>query len=112
MRPPLERQEVVVAAAAAGIAAAHGWARLVDRAAALVGVEERADAAEMLVGLAANGILAAVPLDRELGLGLLEGEVEMLGKPLHVPLVEGDQRVGAAVTGALFAVIHRARSSG
>jgi hypothetical protein len=60
LRPALERQEIVVAAAAAGIAAANGRARLVDRAAALLGVEERADAAERLVGLAAEGIVRMV----------------------------------------------------
>src|SRR3546814_18638978 len=51
----LELQEFVVAAAlAAGLLAADLWPRLIDRAAALVGVEDRADAAEVLVVLSAQ----------------------------------------------------------
>src|SRR5262245_18576243 len=103
---PLEDEEVVIAAAAAGEAAAEGGARVVAGAAALLGVEEAADAAEDLARLAAHGVLAAPALDRELGLGVSEGDPEVLGEPLHIALVEGDQRIGAAVAGAFLAVVH------
>ena len=103
----LEREEVVVAAAAvAGIAAAGGGAGRIDGAAPFLGVEEPAHPAEVLVLLAAHGILVAPALDRELRLGLVEGEVEVLGKPFHIPLGQRDQRIGAAVARTFRAVVH------
>src|SRR5262249_33073205 len=77
---------------------------LVDCAAALLGVEEPADAPEVLVLLAAHGILVTIALDRELGLGLVEAQIEVFGQPLHITLGEGDKRVGAAIPGALLAI--------
>src|SRR5262245_3947030 len=103
---PLEGQEVVVAAASAGEAATERRARLVDRAAALLGVEEAAHAPEDLVRLAPHGVLAAPALDRELGLGLAEGDPKVLGQPFHIALVERDQRIGAAIAGTFLAVVH------
>src|SRR5260221_14409311 len=95
-----------MAAASAREVAAQRGARLVHAAAALLGVEEAADTAKQLVGLAPHGILVAPALDRELDLRLREGQVEMPRQPLHIALVERDERVGAAVAGTLLAVIH------
>src|SRR5262245_15704979 len=91
LRLALERQEIVVAAAPiAGIAAAGSGAGRVDGAAPLVGVEEPADAAEVLILLAAHGVLVAPALHCELGLGFVEGQVEVPCESLDVPLGEGD----------------------
>ncbi len=107
LRTPLEGQEVVVAAAASRIASAGGGPRLVDGAPALFRIEEAAGAAEVRIGLAAHGIFVAPALDRELGLCFLEAQAEMLGEPLHVALIERDERVAAAVAGTFLAVVHR-----
>src|SRR5262249_30748602 len=105
-RLALERQEIVVAAARAGIAAAGGGPRLVDRAATLLGIEEAANPAEVHVLLAAHGILMTPALAGELGSGHLEAKGKVLGQPLDVALGQGNQGVGAAVAGALLAVVH------
>src|SRR5262249_8137082 len=76
-------------------------------AAALVGVEEPADAAENGVGLAAHGILAAPALNREFFARRLKGHAEVPGQALNVPLVQGDQGIGAAIAGAFFTIVHR-----
>src|SRR5207245_58609 len=104
---PLEGQEVVIAAAPAGEAAAQRWARLVNGAGPLLGVEEPAHPTEDVVLLAPQGILVIPALDRELGLRLPEAQAEVLRQPLHVALGDGDERVGAAVAGALLAIVHR-----
>src|SRR5262249_40054977 len=78
----------------------------IHRAAPLLGVEEAADAAEVLILLAAHRVLVAPTLDRELLLRLLEAQVEVLRQPLHVALGERDQRIRAAVAGTFAAVIH------
>src|SRR5438128_1136054 len=94
---PLRHQEAVIAAAATGIIAADGGPGGVDGAAALVGVEEAADLAEMPVGLAPHGIgLLAVHLG-ELRARRLEAEAEMVGQPLHVALLQRDKGIGAAI---------------
>src|SRR3546814_17441274 len=82
----LELQELVVAAAlAARILAADLRPRLIDRAAALVGVEARADAAEVLIVLMAQParpLVTAGFFDTVLGVGLfplLPGHPEYRG---------------------------------
>ena len=102
----LGQQEVVIAAGlAAGILAADGGARRVDGAAALFGIEEAADAAEMLIVLAAHGIgLVALDLG-EFGARFLEGKAEMIGQPLDVALLEADHGVGAAIARALRTIV-------
>src|ERR1043165_3012107 len=78
---PFRHQEAVIAAAAARIFAADGGASAVNRAAALGGVEEAADLAEMPVGLAAHGIgLFAIHLGEFLA-RCLESQAEMIGQP-------------------------------
>src|SRR6202012_4747077 len=95
------------AAAAARIFAADGGPGLVDGAAALVGVEEAADLAEMHIGLAAHGIgLVAVHLGEFAARGL-EAQPEVIGQPLHITLLERDQGIGAAIARTLRTVIGR-----
>jgi predicted ATP-dependent serine protease len=98
-------QVVVAAAAGAGERAAYGGTRRVDGAAALLGIEEAADLAVQLVLLAPHGVLAAMLLLGKRPLGIIEGEIVMAGQPLDIPLIQGDERVGTAVTGTFPAVI-------
>src|SRR5689334_12966922 len=94
---PLRHQEAVIAAATAGIFTADGGAGSVNRAAALGGVKETADLAEMLVRLAPHGIrLLAIHFGEFLA-RRLETEAEMVGQPLHIAFLEGDQGIGAAI---------------
>ena len=109
LRAPLERQEVVVAAATARIAAADGRSGLIDRAAAFLGVEEAADLAEDRIGLLPHHVLATPDRLGELAARRTERQAMMLGQPLHVPFVERNEGVGAAVSGALAAIIHEVR---
>src|SRR5258706_15453855 len=102
---PLRHQESVIAASPARIFAADGGAGGVYRAAALIGVEEPADLAEMGVSLAPHGIgLFAVHLG-ELLARRLEAEAEMVGQPLHIALLERDQGIGAAIARAFRTII-------
>src|SRR5262245_18010446 len=55
----LERKKIVVAAARSGIAPAGGRARIVHSATPLLGIEEPAHPAKVLVRLAAHGVLVA-----------------------------------------------------
>src|SRR5690606_30274544 len=80
--------------------------RRIDRAAALLAIEETADGAEMLVGMMAQDALA--------GLGALLGEAlarrlfvhaEMLAEAANVVVRHDDARVGAAVAGTLGTVV-------
>src|SRR5262249_5746593 len=103
---PLEGEEIVIAAAAAREASAQRRPRRIDRAAALVGIEETAHAAEDMVFLPAHGILGTPALHRELRPSLAKREPEMFGQPLHVALGESDQGIGAAVARTLLAVVH------
>ena len=83
----LVRQEIVIATASNWIIAADRRPCLIDGAAALFGVEEAADAAEMVVGLAAHLEFAAVlfvAVGDELGFGFAEGQLEVFGKPLEI----------------------------
>ncbi len=110
LRTALEGEEVVIAAAAARKAPAQAGAGLIHRAAALLGIEEAADAAEDLVRLAPHGVLGPPPFGGELAARLLEREVEVLGEPLHVTLGQPDERIRAAVSGAFLAIVHRVAS--
>src|SRR5215475_10242177 len=104
---PLKCQKIIVAASAAREAPAQRRARLIDGATAFFRVKEAAHAAEDMVFLAAHGILCTPPLHRKLRLGLPKGEAKMFGQPFYVPLVESDERIGAAVAWTLLAVVHR-----
>src|SRR5215216_185048 len=101
-----EAQEIVIAARRdAGIFAAHRGPCLVDRAAALLDIEELADPAEVFVLLAAHDALIAVG---GLQIFLLEGfgrEAEMLREPDDIALGDDDRRIGTAVAGALQAIV-------
>ena len=79
---PLGHQETVIAAAAAGILAAYGGPGSIDGAATLVGIEELADLAEMLVGLAAHGIFRFFIHLGELLARRFKGQLEVLGQTL------------------------------
>ncbi len=104
----LEAEEVVVAAAApARERAAHGGPRLVDGAGALGDVEEAADLAEHRVLLAPHGVLAAMLFLGKRLLGVLVGQVVVAGQALHIALIQGDERVRAAITGAFLTLILR-----
>ena len=102
---PLGHQETVIAAAAAGILAAYGGPGSIDGAATLVGIEELADLAEMLVGLAAHGIFRFFIHLGELLARRFKGQLEVLGQTLDVALVERDQGIRAAIARALRAII-------
>src|SRR6185437_2720891 len=106
LRAALEGKEIVIAAArGARIEPANGGPRLVDRALALLGIEEPADAAEMGIGLAAHEIFVAPLHCGELLARLGEAEAEMLGQALHVTLVELDQGIGTAISRALQTIV-------
>src|SRR5689334_16829156 len=80
----LGREEVVIAAAlAVGVLAADTRSRVVDRAAALFGVEELANPLEDVVLLVAQDALAVSDLGVTL-LGLLVSEAEVFGEPPDV----------------------------
>ena len=94
---PLRHQERVIAATPAWILPADGGAGGIDRAAPLIGIEEAANLAEMVVGLAAHGIgLVAVDLGELLSRGF-KVQAEVIGQPLHITLLERDQRIGTAI---------------
>ena len=101
LRFPFRGQEVVIAATfVPRIRAADFRPRLIDGAAALVGVEKAANAAEMLIGLAAHGI-GLVPVHfGKFDAGGLKAQPEMLGKALHIAAVQGDYGIGTAISGA------------
>jgi len=108
----LGREEIVVAATAAGVFAADGGTRCIDGAAARVGVEEAADAPEYLVILAAHRVFRAGLDLRELLSGLLKAQIEMLGQPFDVALGQLDQGIGTTIAGALRAIVHDATLKG
>ena len=99
----LVHQKIVIPAAAlfARVVAAVGGSRLINCAAAFFGIEELADAAEVRVLLAPHDVLAPVSRAREFFLRLLKRHVVMLGETLHVRLVQRNQRVRTAITGAI-----------
>lgn len=91
---PLVHQEVVISAAAgARIGTAGTRTRLVDRAAAKLGVEELADAAVMRITLTAHQILMAVPFARESLLRRAVTEVKVGREPLDVALIESNDGI-------------------
>src|SRR5256885_12287551 len=103
--PPLEFEELVVTASRmVGILVADGGTRFVDRAAARLRIEKRADAAVDGVFLVAQDLLALDDL-REPREGRVEVDVEVFGEALHVALRDDDSIVAAAVRRTLCAVI-------
>src|SRR5262245_31419138 len=102
----LEFEEVVIAAAAvAGIRPAHSRPRLIDGAAARLGVEEPADPPGMRIGLAAHDPLAAVLRLGEALLGLLFGKAKMPRDAHQVVARHRYDGIGAAIARAPQAVI-------
>src|SRR5689334_19202450 len=100
---PLPLQEVVVAAVrSVGVLVAHAGARLVDRAAASLEVEEHARAAEDLVLVVTKDLL---PVDHlcEAALRRLFVDAEVFRETFEVALLDDDAFVRAAVRGALRA---------
>src|SRR5664279_1689244 len=94
LRVALRRQEVIVAATATRVGPADCRTCHVDRAAPFVGIEEAANLAEMLVGLAAHRILfAAVDLG-ELLSSRGKAELKMICQPLNVALGQRDDWIG------------------
>src|SRR5262245_56937876 len=103
---PLEAEEVPIAAAAlAGKRPADPRARLIDGAAAGLGVEEPADAAEMRVLLAPHDATMAMFRGGEPALGFLVGHPEMAGDAGEVETRDHDHRIGAAIARAFEAVV-------
>ena len=97
---------IVTASAAARIGAAGRGTRRVDGAAPLVGIEEAADAAEVFVILAPHRILMPMGFFGEALPGVVERQAEMLCQASDVALRQRDYGIGAAVTGAVEAVVH------
>src|SRR5579864_1638919 len=86
LRVALGGEEIIVAAASAGIGPTDSRSRLVDRAASFVGIEKAAHLAEMRVRFATHGIvLVAIHLG-ELSPGHLKVQTEMIGKAMDVAL--------------------------
>ena len=104
---PFSRQEIVIAAAVtvARIVPARRGARLIDGAPALFGVEETADAAEIFVGLAPQGVLLAGIFLGEFCACFFEAEVKVLGQTLDVPFGHRYQWIGTSITGALGTIV-------
>ena len=105
---PFRQQEIIVAAGpAAGIFAANGRPRGVNRAAPRLGVEEAADAAEMLIRLAPHRIgLVGLDLGEFLA-RVFERQAEMVGQPLDIALLERNDGIGAAIARTFRAIIDR-----
>src|SRR5580692_3115233 len=97
LRVPLERQEIIIAAATAGKGPAGRGPRLIDRAAPFVRVEELADFAEMLVRLATHGVFLVFLRLRIFLLGFAEADTEMLGQPPDILLGQRDDGIRAAI---------------
>ena len=98
---PFESQKIVIAASfGIGKIAADFGARFINRATAFLGVKEPANLAEMLVGLAAHCVLAAVFLACKRLFGGLKVHVVMFGKALNITLLQGNQGIGTAVARA------------
>ena len=101
-----ELEKVVVAAMLlGGVFAAGRGAGGVNGAAASLGVEELANAAEVLIGFALQAVLPAVRHFGKALLGRCEIQGEMLRQPFHVPPGDRDHGVGAAEAGAFGAVV-------
>ena len=67
--------------------------------------EELADATIVFIALAAHQILVTVTLAREALFRGLVFQAEMLGEAFDVALVEGDDRIRAAVSRAVRAIV-------
>jgi hypothetical protein len=78
---------------------------------ALLGVEELTDAPKVRVCFPPHDVFVAMRRAREASLGRFIGKIEVLGEALDIPLVQGDHGVGAAVAGALQAIVERHRRS-
>ena len=103
---PLEAEEIVIAAAAlAGEGAADPRARFIDGAAAGLGVEEAADAAEMRILLSPHDATIAIFRGGEAALSFLIGHSEMAGDPGEIETRDHDHRIGAAIARAFEAII-------
>lgn len=107
-----ELQEIVIATALfVGEFPADSGAGFVDGAAPSRRIEEPADSSKVLIFLAAHDAFVAVRLFGELGLGLLVGHAMVLGEPLDVSLLKSNDRVRAAIAGAVQAIVrHRVGS--
>src|ERR1043166_6976357 len=86
LQAPLEFEEFVITAAMRfRVFAAGERPRLVDRAVALVRIEELTDLAKVHIRLATHRVFLVVAWDRELLLCLAEAESEVHGHPFKVP---------------------------
>ena len=74
-----------------------------------LGIEEPADAAEMLILLPAHDAAMCGILAEELRFGLGQRNVKMLGDALGIAILHFDDGVGAAITRAFQAIIFLAR---
>ena len=99
-------QEVIVAAMAfAGEYTAGGGSRMIDGAAALLGIKEPADLAVNLVLLPAHDALVAVGFPEEFLLGPGERHVEVLGDAFGITVLHFNYGVGAAVARTFHAIV-------
>lgn len=110
----LVHQEIIISAAAvAGVIAARGGTRLIDRAAAFLGVEELADAAVDFIALAAHQVFVAVAFAREAPFRRVVFQREMLGEAFDVALIQRDNRIRTAISRTVEAIVvsHLRRSA-
>jgi hypothetical protein len=99
-------KEIVVAAATTRIIPADRWSRLIDRAAALLRIEEVANFAEMNISLAPHRErFIAVALGEFAARGR-KVDVEVIRQPLHIALRQWDDGIGTTVAWALRAIVH------
>src|SRR5205085_3487039 len=102
---PLPLQEVVVPAVRlVGVLVADAGARVVDRAAPRVGVEEHADAAEEFVLLMAQDLFAFDSF-REASCGCFVIDVEVARQPREIGFFDDDPVITAAVGWALRTIV-------
>ena len=108
---PLGRQEIVIAAAPARIIAANFRTCFIDRAAALISIEEMTNLTEMLVFLPSHCIGRA-PVGVFLGeflLCLLVAKAEILRQALQITLCQLDDGIGTTIAGTFRTIIHEHR---
>ena len=108
---PLGRQEIVIAAAPARIIAANFRTCFIDRAAALIAIEEMTNLTEMLVFLPSHCIGRA-PIGVFLGeflLCLLVAKAEILRQALQITLCQLDDGIGTTIAGTFRTIIHEHR---
>lgn len=101
-----EGKKVIIAASPfARVVPARGRSCLVNGTVAIAAVEKPANAAEVLVRLAPYDSLVPMVFSTEFGLRLFRRQGQVPGNSFDIPLGDGNNRIGAAVTGAFRAIV-------